>query len=219
MTIYQAIPSIMAEIGAIGKDRTNQGQGYKYRGIEDFYNVCQPLMVKYKVFSVPNVTAQHREERQSKSGGVLIYTILTIEYTFFAEDGSCVKATVVGEGMDSGDKSSNKAMSVAHKYALAQMFAVPTVDMVDPETDSPEPVARVAPIDHLMSDRRDIETEIGKLASMLGADAVTSARETIKSIHDMTVSKGITFDESLAKVKKLRDEIAGEITKTGKELF
>lgn len=140
--IYSAIPAIMAEIGSIGKDRKNAQQGYAYRGIEDFYNVIQPLMVKHHVFSVPEILSKEREERTSSKGSVLIYTTMTVKYTFFAEDGSFVTATVSGEGMDSGDKSANKALSVAHKYALAQIFAVPTADMTDPEVDSHEVKAR-----------------------------------------------------------------------------
>jgi hypothetical protein len=38
--------------------------------------------------------------------------------------------------MDSGDKASNKAMSVAMKYAMFQMFMIPTEEMVDPDGES-----------------------------------------------------------------------------------
>ena len=48
---------------------------------------------------------------------------------------SCV---VVGEGMDSGDKASNKAMSVALKYACFQLFMIPTEEMVDPDAETHE---------------------------------------------------------------------------------
>ena len=136
--IYQAIPAIMAEIGSIGKDRKNTQQGYAYRGIEDFYNTLHPLMVKHKVFTVPEVVSEKREERTTAKGSVLMYTTLLVKYTFHAEDGSFVVATVTGEGMDSGDKSSNKALSVAHKYALAQIFCVPTTDLIDPEVEGHE---------------------------------------------------------------------------------
>ncbi len=40
--------------------------------------------------------------------------------------------------MDSGDKASNKAMSVAHKYAFLQVFCIPTKDDKDPEVDTPQ---------------------------------------------------------------------------------
>jgi hypothetical protein len=38
--------------------------------------------------------------------------------------------------MDSGDKAANKAMSVAHKYALLQALCIPTEEMADPDRES-----------------------------------------------------------------------------------
>jgi hypothetical protein len=40
--------------------------------------------------------------------------------------------------MDSGDKASNKAMSVALKYACFQLFMIPTEEMVDPAAETHE---------------------------------------------------------------------------------
>jgi hypothetical protein len=129
----------MAELDAIGKDRSNtQGAGFKYRGIDDVYNALHVLLAKHGVFTVPQVQDMKREERQSKAGSLLNYTILTIDFKFYAQDGSSVTATMIGEAMDSGDKSSNKAMSVAHKYAFLQVFAIPTVDEKDPDGQTHE---------------------------------------------------------------------------------
>lgn len=144
--IFQAIPQIMASVGHIEKTRTNQqGSGYKFRGIDDVYAALQPLLHKHGVFFVPNVLESVREERQSKSGGTLIYTVLRVEYTFFADDGSTFKAMVSGEAMDSGDKSSNKAMSAALKYVLLQVFCIPTEEEKDTEYQSPEVKPKAQP--------------------------------------------------------------------------
>ena len=70
----------------------------------------------------------------NRNGTTLIYSILKIKYTMFAPDGSNVSCTVIGEGMDSGDKASNKAMSVAMKYAMFQLFFIPT-EAVDPDAE------------------------------------------------------------------------------------
>lgn len=135
--IYEAISNVMAEIGAVGKNKKNtQGQGFMYRGIDDVMNALQPALIKYKVFVTPTVTNEIREERQSKQGGVLLYTRLTIDYTFYTIDGSCVKATVIGEAMDSGDKATNKAMSIGFKYACFQVFCIPTEEMADPDSET-----------------------------------------------------------------------------------
>jgi len=102
-------------------------------------NTFYPLLAQHKVFVVPEVLEQTREERQTTKGGNLIYSILRLKYTFYAEDGSSVSAVVVGEGMDSGDKASNKAMAVGMKYAMFQVFCIPTEEMVDPDATAPEP--------------------------------------------------------------------------------
>lgn len=135
--IYEAIPKIMAEIGAIGKDKRNTQQNFMYRGVDDVMNALQPLLYKHGVFIVPEVVDQKREERVSNKGNNLIYSVCTVNYTFFAADGSAVKATVVGEGMDSGDKATNKAMAIAFKYACFQVFCIPTEEMKDPDGDTP----------------------------------------------------------------------------------
>ena len=139
MNIYEAITSIMQKGYAVGKDRKNEQQRFFYRGIDDVMNVFQPLMAEAGIFLVPEVLEAKREDRQTAKGGNLIYSILKMKYTFYASDGSSVSAVVIGEGMDSGDKASNKAMAVAMKYAMFQVFCIPTEDLADPDAYSPPP--------------------------------------------------------------------------------
>lgn len=141
--IYQAITAIMDEGYAITKGKRNQQQGFMYRGIDDVMNTFQPLLAKHHVFVVPEVLEQTRMERAIKEGKTILYSVLRMKYTFFAEDGSSVSAIVVGEGMDSGDKASNKAMAVAMKYAMFQVFCIPTEEMPDPDGDTPPPTTPV----------------------------------------------------------------------------
>lgn len=137
--IYDLIGKAMADVGAIGKDSFNQQQKFKYRGIDAVMNALNPVMQKYGLFVTPEVINQTREERQTSNGGRLLYSILTMKYTMYAPDGSSVSSVVIGEGMDSGDKASNKAMSVAFKYAMFQLFCIPTEDFTDPDAETPPP--------------------------------------------------------------------------------
>lgn len=146
MNIYQAIADIMKNGCAIGKDKYNAQQKFKYRGIDDVMNTFQPLLAERGIFIVPEVMESSREERQSKNGGNLIYSILKVKYTFYAEDGSSISAIVIGEGMDSADKASNKAMAVAMKYAMFQVFCIPTEEMVDPDSETPPDSAPIRPV-------------------------------------------------------------------------
>lgn len=142
MNIYQRIVQCMKDCGAIGKNKFNKDQNYRFRGIDDVMNALSPAMSKNGIFVVPNVLDITREERVSAKGKTLIYTTATVEYTFFSEEGDSVKCVVVGEGMDSGDKSVNKALSAAFKYACFQTFCIPTEEMHDSEEDSPEVAPR-----------------------------------------------------------------------------
>lgn len=135
--IYKAISSVMGEIPFIAKKR-NGALNYSFRGIDDLYNSLQRSLVKHGVFCTPEVLEEKRTERPSKSGGVLFFTTLKVKYTFYAEDGSNIFCTVYGEAMDSSDKSTNKAMSAAHKYALIQLFCIPTEEPKDTENDNHE---------------------------------------------------------------------------------
>jgi len=136
--IFTAINAVMSEIGAVGKNSKNSQQGFMYRGIDAVMNAINPALVKNKVFVVPEILEQTREERQTKNGSALIYSICKVKYTFYAEDGSSISAIVIGEGMDSGDKATNKAMSIAFKYACFQVFCIPTEEMVDPDSECHE---------------------------------------------------------------------------------
>lgn len=175
--IYTAISKIMAEVGHIGKDRNNQQQGFKYRGIDDAYNALNPLLAKHGVFTVPEVLDKTREERTNAKGTTLAFTCLRVKYTFFASDGSSVSAIVEGEGMDSGDKSSNKAMAVAHKYALLQVFCIPTEEQKDPDAESHE----VKPRDEVP--KAKIEAAIADMmaAAEDGMESLTAAWKELPS--------------------------------------
>ena len=143
--IYSKIGLVMGDLPAIGKSQKNTQQGWMFRGIDMIMNYVEPLFVKHGVFMVPQVMESVREERQTKNSGNMIYTKLRVKYTFYAtSDGSCIEAIVDGEGMDTGDKSTNKAMAVAMKYALFQVLCIPTEEMaipermVDPDETTPE---------------------------------------------------------------------------------
>lgn len=133
--IFARMATIMQELDAIGKDKKNEAQGFKYRGIDDIYNAIHPILAKNNVFMRAEIITKSREERINAKGTVLAFTCLRMRYHFVADDGSSTATEAEGEGMDSGDKSSNKAMAVAHKYALLQAFCIPTQDLDDPDKD------------------------------------------------------------------------------------
>lgn len=147
MDIYQTIIKVMGDLEAVKKDKYNQMQKFNFRGIDDVYNALHPLCAKYGMFSVPtNIFDEKTEERQTRNGGNLVYRLFKVEYTFFASDGTFVTAIVPAEGMDSGDKGTAKAMSSAHKYALLQIFSIPTEDIQDADTSGEDAFPKGSPV-------------------------------------------------------------------------
>jgi hypothetical protein len=140
MEVYKAIAAVQGEMAEIGikKDKKNQQQGYNFRGIDDVYNALAPLLSKHGLCILPRATERVCVERQTKSGGVLFYTTVKCEFDFVsAVDGSKHTVVTYGEAMDSADKSTNKSMSSAYKYACFQAFCIP-VDVEDADASHHE---------------------------------------------------------------------------------
>lgn len=144
MQILTLLPKVAQEIGAIAKSRKNEQQGYKFRGIDDVLNAVHGPLCKHGITPTSEVADILREERTSSKGGLLIYTRLTLKVTWHAPDGSTVSTTTAGEAMDSADKSTNKAMSAALKYAYFQTFSIP-LEEEDADQVTPEPAPKAPP--------------------------------------------------------------------------
>lgn len=141
--IYKKMSDVMKDVKAVTKAQTNTAQGFKFRGIDQFVNALYPALTKNGVFMTPRSTSYTQELREVTRGngkpGVDKHVAITMEYDFYAEDGSKVTVgPIPAEGLDSGDKATNKALSAALKYALIQTFSVPTEDMAEADLDSPE---------------------------------------------------------------------------------
>ncbi len=142
--VYAAISEVARSLSrdGIGKDRKNQQQNYQFRGIDDIYNAIAPMLANARLCILPRVLARTCSERASKTGGTLFYTVVEMEFDFVAaSDGSRHVVKMFGEAMDSADKSTNKAMSAAYKYACLQTFCIPTEGDNDADATTPEPAA------------------------------------------------------------------------------
>lgn len=141
MEVYKAIAKVSAALASqgIGKSQKNEKQNYKFRGIDTILNALAPILVENELIIIPRVINSEKSERATASGGVLIYTNLRVEFDLISsKDGSKHTATIEGEAMDSGDKSTNKAMSIAYKYLAILTFCIPTEGENDPDFHSYE---------------------------------------------------------------------------------
>lgn len=134
--IYGRMANVMAAAPSIGKNHTNREQGFKFRGIDDVYKALRELLAENKIFTTSEILSINRFTGESKRGTQFTEYELHIRWHFCTDDGSSVPAETVGTGRDFADKASSKAMSIAHKYAFLQVFAIPTGDPSDePDND------------------------------------------------------------------------------------
>jgi hypothetical protein len=128
--IYKAIIGVTEDLikeGGIGKTRMNEQQKFRFRGIEDIQNTLAPLLVRHRLCIVPTFAGRKTDQYESKTGGKIFSTVVEGVFDLIsAIDGSSVRVTIPGEAMDTGDKSTNKAMSMAMKYAAILTFCIPT---------------------------------------------------------------------------------------------
>lgn len=149
MKVYQSISMVSAELAheGISKDRSNQQQGYKFRGIDDCLNALAPLLSRSNLVILPEVLEREVVERQTKSGGALFYVTVKVRYAFVnSEDDSRHDVVTYGEAMDSADKATNKAMSAAYKYAVIQAFCIPTEGENDADAVTHDVAAKKAQV-------------------------------------------------------------------------
>jgi hypothetical protein len=138
MPIAQALNEVMKEVGAVKKNDRNASQGFNFRGIDAVVNAVSPALQKHGVIVVPSVEDyEYASVEIGKNRTVMGHVKVKVTYTFIGAGGDAIKATVVGEAMDSGDKATAKAMSVAFRTALLQTLSLPT-DEPDPDSQSYE---------------------------------------------------------------------------------
>ena len=140
-SIYVRLGQVMQNIKAIGKNQTNVQQKFKFRGIDDFMNELHDHFADAGIIIIPREMNHMQEQFTTNKGSLQFRTRLHISFTFVSTaDGSSVTADGWGEAADSGDKGYNKCKSIALKYVLMQMFLVPTKDLTDPDSETPEEV-------------------------------------------------------------------------------
>jgi len=197
--VYAAIAAVQAELskGGIGKNKRNEQQGFMFRGIDDVHNALAPVFAKHGLLMLPRVISREYCERGTTSKGTPIRGVtLEVEYDLIcAEDGSCHVVRLVGEGMDMADKATNKALSIAYKYAAIQSFCIPVIGLEDPDADSPGSERR----------RKGHQQKIDKMRESFATLKVTRGQLEAKLGHPMEQCTDKEIDELRGIFQSIKD--------------
>ena len=86
--IHEAMSKVMADIKGVPKAGWNPSQKFAFRSIDDTVEVVHNALVKHGVTMVPNVINTERSTYTTQKGSTMTSTLVTVEFTFFADDGS-----------------------------------------------------------------------------------------------------------------------------------
>lgn len=135
--IFTVLNSVMRDVMPVSKDKENQQQRYKFRGVDDAMSAMAGPMRTHGLFILPSII-EHRAERR---GEKMTHVVIKMQYHVYGPAGDCLVADVPGEASDFADKATNKAQSAALKYLLFTLFMIPvdgrSIDDGDRETLTP----------------------------------------------------------------------------------
>ncbi len=115
VTIFTALANVMNEVTAVAKGDSS-GQGYSFRGIDAVLTAVAPALRRHGVVVVPVVEGvEYATVEIGQRRTPMIQCRATVTYQWYGPAGDHVESRVVAEAMDSGDKATSKAMSIAFR--------------------------------------------------------------------------------------------------------
>lgn len=138
--VFAAISAVMRDVMPVAKNKENQQQRYKFRGVDDAMSAMAGPMRAHGLFILPSI-ADHRAERR---GEKMTHVNITMRYHVYGPAGDCLTAEVPGEASDFADKATNKAQSAALKYLLFTLFMIPVDGRSIDDGDRDHPVEPTA---------------------------------------------------------------------------
>lgn len=192
------LAKVMSAVEPVGKNERNTAQNFNFRGIDAVVNAVAPALQLYKVIVVPNVLEKtYGTVEVGQKRTVMTHVTLTVAYTFYGPAGDSITATVVSEAMDSGDKATAKAMSVAFRIALLQALSLPT-DEPDPDQYSYERSASV-PVAPTTLSEAQTQRLIDEVTNATMVETLRVVYNAWKDFHKAIVDdgSGLTVEEYL----------------------
>lgn len=169
--IYGRITAIMQAVQHLEKDTAVSFNKTNYKAISEqkVTSTIRKELIRNNLVMFPENV---RYERNGNIGQVHVTYRMVC-----SDDGSSITIESVGEGADSQDKASGKAMTYCYKYALLRTFAIPTGE--DP--------------DKVSSDELDHKEEVAR--KQMYKDSINAWKETYPEV----VAKRIEWCETRAK--------------------
>lgn len=196
LNIFEKLSLITAEIGVVEKNlnvQVNKNSSYKAVSERDVIDAVKPIEAKYRVYSYPvsrqivdrDVLVKESEYNGQVTRTNTLFMRLETVYRFVNIDNPTdfTETTVYGDGLDTGDKATGKAMTYADKYALMKAYKISTGDDPDKEASPEQGYTR--------QENKATAKQISMLEDLYSDNEMDAmlAKANVKTIHDWTISQ------------------------------
>lgn len=206
-TVIQALAEVMGDVQAVRKDSRNAQQNFNFRGIDAVMNAVGPALRKHGVVIVPIDVVPHYRDAMTTTGKPAREVTLVATYQVYGPAGDSILIQAPGESLDSGDKGTPKAMSVAYRTALLQALTIPT-DEPDPDSQTYERAAAAPPMPAELDVQKARVWQLAKTRwGSLGEAAAASA------LKDYAAGQGIDLGDPV-QLRQLADQWAQDAAST-----
>ncbi|MEU8886691.1 ERF family protein [Streptomyces sp. NPDC048442] len=137
--VHLAWLRVRRDIRAIAKGEQYNGGGtrFNFRGVDTVVNTFGPVTLKHGINVIPQqVNAEYRDTTTSKGNKMRECTV-RVTWLIIGPKGDTITAQSQGEALDSADKGTAKAQSVALRVLLLSSGLTPTHDK-DPDASHVE---------------------------------------------------------------------------------
>jgi len=211
--IYAKVNEIRKKVGRIAKNGIGpQTQGsYKFLAIDDILEAVKPLEDEAGIISYPlnhSVTFHYNTAADKNDGRVPRENVQgLVDFVFryvAAEDGSFIDVSVPGEGIDSQDKATRKAVTQAQKIANILLYNIITGEQ-DPDGQDGGAEAQTTPAAS-NSTQRTVEkarnagtsADQKKIVAYIGKDEEKRAK--VNELHKKFKESGLAADKVNEKI-------------------
>ncbi|MHC5227546.1 ERF family protein [Enterococcus sp. LJL99] len=178
--LIHKIAEITQEVKRIPKTGWNDFHKYAYATESDIKQVIREELAKRDLVLFSDIVSHKVDEVLTAKGKTEYRTTIEVIYTL--EDAETSETRMfkgVGTGQDAGDKGVYKAQTGALKYALTNLFQVPTG--ADPETEGV----------HLQPPKKATEDQIKTLKVLIGVVAKLRGHTEEEETANILYKKGI----------------------------
>lgn len=208
-TTAELVLALKQRVGAIRKEERNKDQNFNFRGIDTVINTVGPIERELGLFVYPEVVDVATDQHTYGSRGTLGFrTRVQVRFHWVGprRGDELIVGPVAAEAIDTGDKGTAKAMSVALRTMYLQTLTIPT-DEPDPDATS----YQVIPPEPAASNPEVLADLTNRVNNATDADSLRSAFDLIGVEYQSDRSNITTADYEQLKelVRKRKSEVKG----------